>query len=478
MKKLLAVFLAALMILSVLPMASFAAEKKDVVIEDILNGDYNHLTYAAEKKYFKTEIGVYTAFSLYDKAWDNFFTGSVDTDYAKTILLALIDRFEAEYDNETFEKILSTLKTAKSAADFIAKVDEYTGILELASNSAWADSLGAVNAIIKIAEEGNKLYEKYVEEYAVVLSCQAASVYYGELLQYLADNCSDKNVRKAAAELKENITKSLDEARDALIAKLAEAATSDGVEIGIDAAMSSNTVTAIIGTVYHTIGNLGDKLFNTQDKYQYMTSLAMIAKIEDVLPAYVAGALNNEDEILSDFALSAMMTMRETGEGMLISLAKVKEDSTTEKLLNNSSADIASLKKQGAEGIAKIALYRELVAEGLTAEVCDVFVNAEARQVAKVFNANGDLVATVRDTKIHEINNTGAYVSEYNANTASYVKAIATFSEGCTVTYTEVSSSSGSTGSTSSGSKTGLAAIFQSIIDAFKNLFANLFKKK
>lgn len=480
MKKVLAVFLAALMMLSLIPMAAFAAEeKKDVVMEDILGGEYGHLTYLAEKNYFKTERGIYTVGGLYDKAWDNFFTGSVDTDYAKTILLALIDRFEAEYNNETFEEILKVLQTTETVAGLIEKVDNYTEILELASNSAWAESLGVLNALIKVGNMANDTYEKYVEGYAVILSCQAANVYYGDLLQYIADNCSDKNVRKAAAELKANITKSLEEARDALIAQLTEDIAKEGADLGIQIAMDSYGVTAVIKTVYNTIGNLGNKLFSTQDKYQYMASLAMIATIEEILPAYTAEAMKGEEELGADFALNAMITVRETGEGMLVSLAKVKEDSTTEKLLNGSSADIAALKKTGAEGVAKMGAYRDLIKAGKTADVCDVFVNADAKMVARVIDSDDNLIATVRDMTIYEMNDNGLFISEYNTNTASYVKVVATFVEGCRVTYSEAASSTtGGSGSSTTTQKKGIAGFFQSIIDAFKNLFANLFKKK
>ena len=260
MKKLIAVLLAALMLFTVIPMAAFAAdEKKDVVIEDILNGEYEHLNYVNAKKYFKTERALYTVGGLYDNAWDNFFTGSVNTDYAKTILLALIDRFEAEYNNETFEEILSSLKAAKTVADLVEKVDGFTEVLDLAANSAWADSLGVLNTLIKVGNMANDTYEKYVEGYAVILSCQAASVYYGELLQYIADNSSDKNMKKAALDLKENITASLEEARDALIAELTADVAKDGAEIGIQIAMDSYGVTAVIKTVYNTIGNWLEK---------------------------------------------------------------------------------------------------------------------------------------------------------------------------------------------------------------------------
>lgn len=478
MKKLLAIFLAALMVLSVIPMTAFAkVADDDKVITDVLEGEYAHLNYVTAKKYFKTEIGFYNVFSLYDNAWDNYFTGSVDTDYAKTILLALIDRFEAEYDNETFEQILGVLQTANTVAGLVEKLDSYTNILELASNSAWADSLGVLSTVIKVGNMANDTYEKYVEGYAVILSCQAASIYYGDLLQYIADNCDDKNVKKAAAELKENITASLEEARDQLLAELTEDLAKDGAEIGVEIAMDSYGVTAVIKSVYKTIGSLGSKLFKTQDKYQYMTSLAMISKIEAILPAYVKAAMQGEDTFGAEFALSAMMTIRETGETMLIGLGKVKEDDISSKLTKD-TAEANSLKKQGAEGVAKLNVYRELVAAEDTYKVCDVFVNAEAKKVAKVFNANGDLIATVKDTKIHEINDNGAYVSEYNADTASYVKVVVSFIDGCTVTYAEAASNNNNGGSSSSSSKTGIAAFFESLIQAFKDLFANLFKKK
>lgn len=475
MKKLIAVLLAALMLFTVIPMAAFAAdEKKDVVIEDILNGEYEHLNYVKAKKYFKTERALYTVGGLYDNAWDNFFTGSVNTDYAKTILLALIDRFEAEYNNETFEEILAVLKTTQTVAGLVEKVDQYTEILDLAANSAWADSLGVLNTLIKVGNMANDTYEKYVEGYAVILSCQAASVYYGELLQYIADNSSDKNMKKAALELKENITASLEEARDALIAELTADVAKDGAEIGIQIAMDSYGVTAVIKTVYNTIGNLGNKLFSTQDKYQYMTSLAMIAEIESFLPAYIAEAMNGEEELGASFALNAMITIRETGEGMLLGLAKVKEDSKSEALLKNSTADIAALKKMGAEGCAKLALYRDLIAEGLTEKVCDVFVNADKNKIMKIYNAEGELVASARDAKVKVANESCVIVSEHNDTTDSFVKAAATFVEGCTVSYAESASSTG--GNTSSGSKKGFAAFLQSIIDAITNFFANLFK--
>lgn len=477
MKKFLAVLLAALMMLSVIPMAAFAkVDNNDKVMTDILDGEYEHLNYVKDNKYFKTEIGLYTFLSLYDNAWDNYFTGSVDTDYAKTILLALIDRMEAQYDNETFEQILSVLKGANTVAGLVEKVDGFTELLNLAESSAWTESLGILNDVIKVANFANNVYEEYVEAYAIILSCQAANVYYGDLLQYLVDNCADDNVKKAAKELKKNITATLEESTNDLILALTESAAKEGAEIGVEVALDSYGVTSVIKTVYKTIGSLSDKLFNTSDKYQYMSSLAMLARIEDVLPAYVKEVMKGEDGLASDFALNAIITVRETGEKMLLNLAKVKEDDISVKLTKD-TAETNALKKAGAMGAAKLAAYRQLIAAEETYKVSNVFTSAEAKKAAKVFNANGDLIATVKNKKINETTQDGLYISEYNTDTASYVKVIVMFIDGCTVEY-EADSSSDS-GSTSTGKKkTGLAAFFESIINIFKELFANLFKKK
>lgn len=476
MKKLLAVFLAALMLLSLIPVAAFAkVNDDDKVMTDILSGDYDHLKYVEDNKYFKAEIAAYTALNLYDDAWDNFFTGSVDMNYAKAILLALIDRLDAEYNNEAFEEILSALKTAKTVADLVEKVDGYTEILDLASSSEWTESLGIVNDVIKVANLANNVYEEYVEAYAIILSCQAANVYYGDFLQYIADNCDDKKVVVAAKELKKNITASLEEARDTLILQLTESAAKEGAEIGIEIAIDSYGVTSIIKSVYKTIGSISEKVFNTNDKYQYMTSLVMLSQIEEIVPAYVRECLKSEDEFAKSFAVNSIITLRATGEEMLVKIAKVKEDSIVGKLTKDTT-ETNALKKKGAAGFAKLDVYRELVNAEKEYKVCDVFTYAEPQKIAKVFNNEGDLIATIKNTKISDETEEGFYVSTYNTDISAYVKVIVTFIDGCTVTYEDTGSSTG--GGTSSSSKTGLAALIENFFNAIAEFFRNLFKIK
>lgn len=474
MKKAIAVFLAVLMAFSFVSVTAFAkVENSDKVVDELVNGEYSHVNYVVGKKYFKTDIATYTALGLYDKAWDNYFTGSVDTDYAKTILLALIDRFEEEYNNETYEEIIKVLKTASSVAELVEKVDSYTGILDLAENSAWATSLGVVNAAVKAMNMSNDLYEQYVQGYAVILSCQAASVYYGDFLDYIAANVSDKAVKAAANELKANITQSLEEARDELIKSLAEAAGKQGASIGINLAMSAYSVTAVISSVYNAIGSFGDKLFATKDKYQYMSSLAMITKIEEVMPTYVNDALASEDEIAGEFAVCAILTMRETGESMLARLGKVTEDSIVEKLIDK--ADMKEMINNAAMEAAKLNVYSKLLKAEETYKVVDVYTSIGNNKKVTLKDSEGIILATISAGKDYDaIDKDGCYVNVYNDAAASYVQVIVTFVEDTAVTYTTVTTGS-STSSSSTPKKSGLAGIFQSIIDAFMNAFKSLF---
>ncbi len=473
MKKFLAVILSVVMLFTVLPMAASAkVENDDKIITDLLSDDYYHLNYVKENDYFKTKIAVYTALSLYDKAWDNYFTGSVDTDYAKTILLALIDRFEEEYNNETYEEILSALGTAKTVAELIEKVDGYTHILELAENSTWATSLGVVNTALKALNLSNEVYEEYVKSYAIILSCQAANVYYGEFLTYIIDNCDDKNVKKAAEELKKNITASLEESRDALIAELVEDAGKGGVEIGIELAMDAYSVTAVIKGIYNTVGSLGVKLFGTNNKYQYMSSLAMLAKIEDVIPAYVQDAIAGEDEMGRDFAVNAILTIRETGEAMLTNLGKVQEDTIVEKLVK--TENLGEMIETASVESAKLDTYRDIIEADATYKVYDVYTKSASSTKATVRAANGDFIATVPATEeLSILDQNGAFVNKYNENTATYIKVIVTFAEGDTVAYEDVTSSPSTP---SNPAKKGIfAQLIESIINAFKQIFESLF---
>ncbi len=472
MKKVLAFLLAAVMLLSIVPMSvSAKVADDDKLVTELLSDDFYHLNYVKENDYFKSKLVLYTALSLYDDAWDNYFSGSVDTDYAKTILLALIDRVEEEYKNETYEKIISVLSGAKTVAELIEKVDKYTKILDLANNSSWATSLGVIGTAIKAMKMTNELYEQYVQGYAVILSCQAANNYYNELLGYIKDTCDDKNVKSAATDLKDNITSSLEDARDKLIAQIAVDAAKGSAEIGIELAMDSYSVTSVIKTVYKTIGNLGDKLFNTKDKYQYMSSLAMLARIENVMPAYVNDVLAGDDELADTFALSSLATIRETGETMLANLGKVTEDAVSEKLVD--TADLTEMITTASVEAAKLSLYRDIIESEGQYKTFDVFTSTDSSKRAVVYDKDGLIVMTLPATGEKKvIEETGACASTYCEATGDYIKVMVAFAEDYEVVYKTPSKPSTGSGSSSGG----FASIFQSLFKALADLFKNLFK--
>lgn len=476
MKKLLAIFLAAVMMLTIVPFSAFAkVESDDKIINELTNGTFHHVSYVKENNYFKTKLGFYTAFHLYDDAWNNLITGDVDVDNARTVLVGLIEQVEAEFNNGTYEKILAALGTAKSAADLVGKLDQYTGLLGLAENATWAKSLTGVGTVLKVLNYSNEIYEEFIKGYALILSCQAASIYYGEFLDYIANNCkSNKNVQKAAAELKETITQSLEEARDKLIAQLAGEAGKDGAEVVLDLVLSAFTVTAIIKTVFNVVGSVSDKLFKTKDQYTYMSSLAIITQIEETLPGFVTGALKGNNELSANFAVNALVTLHETGEEMLSNLSKVKEDSIAGKLFSDSDKLSEMIRECALEKV-KLDVYRMVLNSEDTHRTYDVFVSTDSSKKAVVYDANGDALITLpANAEKKVLDETGAYVSVYNENLGTYVKVMVTFSDGCEVAYKKPTTSGGSS-SSSSSSGGGFAAMFANFFAAFANLFKALF---
>ncbi len=483
MKKFLAVVMAAIMLLAVVPFsASAAVANDDYLINTLMTDDnFYHLTYAKEKKFFKNEIAAYTALGLYDGAWENFFTGSVDKDYAKTILLALVDRFEAEYNNETYEEIIGVLKGAGSVAGLIEKVDEYTNILGLAESAEWATSLGVLNTAVKALNMTNELYEQYVEGYAIILSCQAASVYYGDFLAYLQENCENEDVKAAAADLAENITSSLEESRDKLIKALAADAAAQSTEIGVNLAMDAYGVTAVIKTVYNTIGNIGDKLFNTADQYQCMASLAIVSSIEDVVPAYVKEVMAGEDETARDFAISALMTIRETGESTLLNLGLVADSSLAGKIFQ--SYNKTTIKNNAAAKLAELSVIRDIVTDETATYKTASIQSAIGKKEASVYNAENILIVKINDGKeSYAKTENGVFASIHNDSLNTYVKVVVLFEAGadCTVQFKNVASTGSSTGtgstSTGGGFFASLSALFSNLFKSLSEIFKNLFK--
>ena len=477
MKKLLAIFLAAIMVLTIVPFSAFAkVEINDKLMNELMNGTFHHVSYVKEKKYFSSAIGWYTLLGLYDDAWNNFFTGKVDQNNAQSVLLGLIDRMEEEYNNETYEKILAILSTAKTGAELVEKLGSVSGLFNLADNAAWSKSLGVAGTVLQGLNLGNEIYEKFVQGYAVILSCQAASIYYGDFLDYVAENCDDKDIKKAASDLKETLVKSLEDAVNDLLAKLASESGEGVIEIVVNIALSSFSVTAIAKTVFGIVGSLGDAIFNTKEQFLYMSSLAIITKIEETIPNYVANELKGGDELSSSFAVNALLTLHEIGEDMLTNLSQVKDNvnNSTIGRLFSGSADESALIRECSIEKAKLNVYRMIINADDTYKTYDVFTSTDTTKKAVVYDANGYALVTLpANAEKSILNETGAYATVYDSTISTYIKVMVTFSEGCEVVYKNPTTSGSSSSSSSSGG--GIGGFFSSLFQAFADLFKALF---
>jgi len=168
MKKVLAILLASLMLLSVVPFAAFAkVDPTDAIVADIENASlYRHISYVKENNEFKSERIAMGVFAVYDDAWRNAFTDNVDVKYAEGILMNLIEKVEAEYHNKTFEKILDILSKVQKGAEIVEKIDSFTKVLDLADSGVWGNALNVLDKVIHVGNMANDLYKQYVEAYA------------------------------------------------------------------------------------------------------------------------------------------------------------------------------------------------------------------------------------------------------------------------------------------------------------------------
>lgn len=471
MKKVCAILLAALMLLTFIPMTAFAkVADNDKIMDEILNGDYEHMSYTQDNKYFKSGLIAYSVFHA--DTWGSQIKGdTMEAKAAKTVLLGLIDKIEAELNNETFEKVLGVLKGASTAAGLVEKVNDLTGKLEFVTSSEWATSLTVLNNVIKVANIANDEYEKYAEGYAIILSVQAASTYYGGLLDYIAANVEDENIANAALELKSYITMSLEEASEKLMKEIGDDVGQQGALIAIDLAMNTNTVTAAIKTGYGVVTSIGDKLFNSTDTCTYMSALAAVTRIEDIIVPYIQSEMAGEDAYAADFAKIALLSLRQAGETMLSNLGKVTSDSIIAKVFKNADK-AAELSKSGAIEAIKLGVYKDIILADADYAVNDVQIITKAKTNATIYDSEGYAVAVLKNGKESaKITDDGAFYSVFDSTNNAYVKVIVTFGEGYEVRESVASSSSSSS---SSGKKSGgfFASIFAAIAEFFRSLFS------
>ena len=512
MKKVLAILLASLMLLSVVPFAAFAkVDPTDAIVADIENASlYRHISYVKENNEFKSERIAMGVFATYDDAWRNAFTDNVDVKYAEGILMNLIEKVEAEYHNKTFEKILDILSKVQKGAEIAEKIDSFTKVLDLANSSEWGTAMNVLKNVINFGTMANDFYKKYVEAYARVLSIQSASIYYAELLDFIIANVSGDHadtIKNAARNIKGMMSETFEQSRNRIIAELVTEAAIDGIETGISAAMKTNTITAVIDTVYQLSGTIGKKVFNTQNLYEYMTSLAELVEIEDCVPPYVAtakaGALlmpkkaealdadeaetkEKADERAWDFAIHALAVMRESGEFLVKKLAQAKSSSTWNKIGDttgwwSNTEEMNAVIKDAAVMYAKSHAWRMVIDTEGVVKTYGTYFSIEKGKNAVAINANNQIVGKIISaTPTEVVNDSVALYAADDTDIGEFVKVVIALEPGIYVRYPNYvvgdgSSKGGSSSSSSGGFGSIFSNLFKSLSDFFKNLF-NIFK--
>ena len=204
MKKALSVFLAALMLLTVIPFAAFAGDTVEapatarvdaweanldlLLAKTLSNEDSTHWVYVAQNnEQIAQEMLTYTVFALYDDAWRNAYDGTVSVTRAEEILVSLIEKVDADVEDSKLEEIIAVLSTASDVNDFIQKVNGYLNISDTVASQEWSDAFTYLNYAITLGNIWLEQRDILIEAYARVLTVKAANENYLALLQYVAD---------------------------------------------------------------------------------------------------------------------------------------------------------------------------------------------------------------------------------------------------------------------------------------------------
>ena len=298
----------------------------------------------------------------------------------------------------------------------------------------------------------------------------------------------------------------MEDVQKEILAEIADSLATEGVYLGVSLAMDTNTVTAVIKTVYNLSGTIGDKVFDSKSLYQEMMSLNLLVQIEECALPFVDAAKSKKliskmkddaltedqqeakedtDELAWSFAINAILTLRETGEGLLKKLAGTKTSSVWNKIgstlnLWSSTGEMNALTKDGAIACAKLKAYRQLLAADQTVTTYDVWTSTEPGKNAMVFNADGIIVGKIISaTATSKITDDVALFAELDEDFGSYIKVIIPLVSGLYATFPDYTVGSGSSTGSSSGSSSkggfSFGSIFSNLFASLGDFFANLF---
>lgn len=432
--KIVSVVLAALMILTLVPFAAFAAENDSsdrvagwkanyqLFLDTILdNSNYTSWNYVDQnKKALNNTYTALTAFALYDEAWQNYATKNVSIDNAEKILLGLIEKAEYTFDDGYVDEIVAVLEGAQDVNDFIQKANKYLDI-DLFKSSGWSTTFQVIGTVVDVANAYQNYRDEFIAAYANVLSVQMANAYYIDMLTYISDNTTNEVLKAAADKLIADISKSVQD----VIAEIAASAAADGVEKGIQTlgsiAMNSNAYTAVALKVYQGAASVANFLWNTSEQGNLIDTLLTSYDFQALIAAWTAEALDtNADKAI--IAVDMLLTARTICENALYNLKLAENGGVIGKI---KSQLYGTVYEDIEISLASIDVIRAAMFDKDVAEFKPVkrAIYAYCPVDVQILNADNSGVYTLKDGRVTSDDTaSGIYVSVYSEYAKDYLK--------------------------------------------------------
>lgn len=436
--KILAVILAVVMAMSVIPTVAFAAEEEasaaelklaaweenyelllNTILDDTNYAGYNYV--AQNNEAMTTEMNTYTALAFYDDAWANYATKNVDTAMAEEILLAIIGK--AEYNpefSEYVDTVVEIIDGVDTAADAIDSVSDTLGF-DFSESEDWGTALKIIGIASEVVNYADDKKDEFIEAYIKVLSVQAANLYYIDLLQYVVDNAEDAGLVKAAKNLIEDMTKSMEDLYEELAASVAEDVAGYGVDFLVDLALNSNVYTATADKIYGGVKTVANAIWGTANKYNYLYNLKVAYEFQALTADWAELAIaDNADKAL--VAVDLLIATRKVGDEALYNLKKADASTIsgkiTSKLYGEVYEDVA-IEKASLE-IIKNALYNTEI-EDMVKVVRGLYIYCPVT-VNVMTKANEALVTITDGAAANIVNEYGMFAAVKSEYSDEYLK--------------------------------------------------------
>lgn len=432
MTKIISVVLAALMILTVLPFAAFAAKEEDdarvaawkenyqLVMDEVFdNENYVSWQYVDQnKKAINNTLNVYTAFALYDNAWVNYASKSINIDDAEKILLGLIEKASYTFNDGYVDEIVKVLETAEDVNDFIQKVNDYVNI-DLFESAGWSKTFEVIGDVVKIANAYQNYRDKFIEAYARVLSVQMANAYYVDMLNYIVEKNSYSVLTQAAQNLINDINSSVEDAISKIVASAAEDGASIGVEYLLKLAFNSNAYTAVALKVYQASKSIADTLWNTSQTYPLIDTVKTAYYYQADIAEWAKAALDDSDKAI--IAMNTIITARKISEEALYNLKLAENDGIINKIKNKLYGTVYNdieVNLAMLDTIQAMMYDTDVTAIKPVTRVLTIYCPVDVE-----FSKNGNAVYTIADGNDGIVSNdAGVFVSVYSAYAKTYHK--------------------------------------------------------